>query len=76
MPSNPENRKFSFTISSKGEFVSIRGLQVPKGSIAAPNLVAISPESREVTPRAIKLTAGIFDFARRANQQEPTEDKR
>lgn len=74
MPSEAPNRGFSFTLTATGHLATIRGVEVPVGVIAAPDLASVPPGSREVTPRAIELTTGIFEFAERANQPEPKED--
>ena len=68
-----ESLGFSFTLTQTGDIATIRGVSVPEGLIAAIGLAAVTPMSREVTPRAIKMTAGIFKFAERANQPEPNE---
>ena len=73
MPSENQPRGFSFTLTKTGDLATIRGLSVPEGLIAAPDLAAVTPRSREVTARAIEMTAGIFDFAKLTNRPEPKE---
>jgi len=73
MPSENQTPGFSFTLTETGDLATIRGLSVPEGLIAAPDLAAVTPRSREVTTRAIEMTAGIFDFAELTNRPEHKE---
>lgn len=73
MPSENQSLGFSFTLTKTGDIATIRCVSVPEGLIAAIGLAAVNPSSREVTPRAIEMTAGIFEFAERANRPEPNE---
>ena len=69
----PEDPGFSYTLHADGHLATLRGIEVPRGAIFSPGLEEMPPVSREVSQRAMQLTAGIFEFAARANEPEPTE---
>lgn len=73
MSKNKTKTGLSFTISA-GKLDTIRGQAIPPGTIAVPGVECISVEKREITPRAIQMTIGLFQFAERCNRKEPNDE--
>jgi hypothetical protein len=63
---------FSYSLVN-GRLGTLRGVTVAEGTIAVPGAESVPPASREVTPRAVDMTGGIFEFAERSHAKDPSE---
>ncbi len=64
------NIGFSYSIYN-GKLDTIRRQTVPQGIIKVFGIEDIAATNREITIRAIQMTAGIFHFAEQSNRKEP-----
>ena len=64
---------FSYSVSA-GKLDTIRGETVPQGTVAAIGVEGVSAVGREVTPRAIQMTVGLFQFADQSNRKDPNSE--
>ena len=63
-----------FTFSATGDKIDkIRDTNVPAGTIVAPGLEYVSPEGRFVTQRAMSMVEGLFRFAKRSHEKDPSD---
>ena len=61
---------FSYS-ASDGKLDTIRGVRVAEGTIAAVGMEAVPAAGRVVTPRAVEMTEGLFQFAERSHRKDP-----